>query len=488
MSVFAEVLKYYINESHVSVRKLSVEAGIDRTLIHKYMADRRIPKSTEEVKRLGRCLMLSSEKQKQLLESYNKSLYGDERYQGFLTVQQILNGVPDYQIRKKPDAEGNHVSIENMFQESDQKAVSFYGQIQVEDALLMLFLSEIQKKENVKIRIIAQPDNPSLTRVLLKGYWRENMEIEQIICLDDSNQSNHNISVIASLLPLLQGDVSYQAYYYYDNQKAHINIMSLTPILILLDDYIVYCNISMNECLIVRDSVEYEFYARQYEQMKMKAELLTEGGKVLNKSLDSLCPVYSGEEQYIYIGFSPCLAACMTPDLLRRHLVMPEETKELFINAVMSNRKLMEKQSLHNIFTEEGFRMLIEKGTTGEYPSELYLPLEETERSIVIRQMIQHGKEGKLKLHMTNRQYLDLDTKLCIYVSGNQGVSFVKWKEGGQVQSFTVNKISIKRTFFDFLDFANENGWLYSQEETISRMEKIFGEYHYKRQHLKAAE
>lgn len=147
MSVFAEVLKYYINESHVSVRKLSVEAGIDRTLIHKYMADRRIPKSTEEVKRLGRCLMLSSEKQKQLLESYNKSLYGDERYQGFLTVQQILNGVPDYQIRKKPDAEGNHVSIENIFQESDQKAVSFYGQIQVEDALLMLFLSEIQKKK-----------------------------------------------------------------------------------------------------------------------------------------------------------------------------------------------------------------------------------------------------------------------------------------------------------------------------------------------------
>ena len=155
MPVFAEVLKYYINESHVSVRKLSMETGIDRTLIHKYMADRRIPKSIEEVKRLGRCLMLSPEKQKQLLESYNQSLYGEERYRGFLTIQQILLGVPDFQIQKRTEMEGNHSNIEHIFHGSDQKTVSFYGQIQVEDALLTLLLSEVQKQEKVKVKIIA---------------------------------------------------------------------------------------------------------------------------------------------------------------------------------------------------------------------------------------------------------------------------------------------------------------------------------------------
>ncbi|HIZ07010.1 MAG TPA: hypothetical protein IAA08_03625 [Candidatus Eubacterium avistercoris] len=490
MPVFAEVLKYYINESHVSVRKLSMEAGIDRTLIHKYMADRRIPKSIEEVKRLGRCLMLSSEKQKQLLESYNQSLYGEERYRGFLTIQQILLGVPDFQIQKNPEIEGNHSNIEHLFPGSDQKAVAFYGQIQVEDALLTLLLSEVQKQEKVKVKMIAQPDNPCLIRVLLKGYWKENMEIEQIICLDDSNQSNHNISVIAHLLPLLQGDVSYQAYYYYDNQKAHINLMSLTPILLLINEYIVFCNLSMNECLIIKDPVEYEFYTRQYTQIKMKADLLTEGGKIPNQSVEFLCPEYKTEEQYIYIGTSPCIASCMTPELLYCHLLIPDEKKkENFVHTVMNNTKTaIEKRYISNVFTEQGFRMLIERGMTAEYPEEMYVPLNESERGMVVRRMMQYGKEGKVKWYMANSQYLNLDPRLCIYCNNKQGVSFVKWKENTLMQSFTVNEISIKRSFFDFLDFARENGWIYSETDTVRKMEEIYNEYFPKKQHMKTAE
>ena len=56
------------------------------------------------------------------------------------------------------------------------------------------------------------------------------------------------------------------------------------------------------------------------------------------------------------------------------------------------------------------------------------------------------------------------------------------------MQSFTVNEISIKRSFFDFLDFAKENGWIYSENETVRKMEEIYNEYFPKKQHMKTAE
>ena len=180
----------------------------------------------------------------------------------------------------------------------------------------------------------------------------------------------------------------------------------------------------------------------------------------------------------------------MTPELLYCHLLIPDEKKkENFVHTVMNNTKTaIEKRYISNVFTEQGFRMLIERGMTAEYPEEMYVPLNESERGMVVRRMMQYGKEGKVKWYMANSQYLNLDPRLCIYCNNKQGVSFVKWKENTLMQSFTVNEISIKRSFFDFLDFARENGWIYSETDTVRKMEEIYNEYFPKKQHMKTAE
>lgn len=75
-------------------------------------------------------------------------------------------------------------------------------------------------------------------------------------------------------------------------------------------------------------------------QMKMKADLLTEGEKIPNQSVEFLCPEYKTEEQYMYIGTSPCIASCMTPELLYCHLLISDEQKkENFVHTVMDNTK-----------------------------------------------------------------------------------------------------------------------------------------------------
>lgn len=64
MSAYGDCLKRYIKDKRVSVRKLSLETKIDRTLIQKYLSGDRLPKNMDEVNQISDCLMLSPEKKK----------------------------------------------------------------------------------------------------------------------------------------------------------------------------------------------------------------------------------------------------------------------------------------------------------------------------------------------------------------------------------------------------------------------------------------
>ena len=66
MSDYGECLKKYIKENGISVRRLSIETEINRTLLQKYLSGDRLPKSIREVEHISECLMLSPEKQEKL--------------------------------------------------------------------------------------------------------------------------------------------------------------------------------------------------------------------------------------------------------------------------------------------------------------------------------------------------------------------------------------------------------------------------------------
>ena len=53
MIVFSELLKSFINEKNISVKKLAANVQMDRTLIQKYMSGSRVPKNYREVQKLA---------------------------------------------------------------------------------------------------------------------------------------------------------------------------------------------------------------------------------------------------------------------------------------------------------------------------------------------------------------------------------------------------------------------------------------------------
>ena len=181
MASYGEILRKFIKDSGMSVRKLSVETDINRTLLQKYLSGERLPKNIKEVQHISECLMLSPEKKEALLECYNRSRYGAKRYDSFLMIRDMLNGQADFRM-------------------------------EVENALRAILKRQQKSGDEWGIQLIAQPETGNLLKTILSvcGSQSQRGKVEQIICLDeDSSEGNNNIQTVYNLLPMLFGRLCY---------------------------------------------------------------------------------------------------------------------------------------------------------------------------------------------------------------------------------------------------------------------------------------
>ena len=312
------------------------------------------------------------------------------------------------------------------------------------------------------------------------------MEIEQIICLDeDSSEGNNNIRTIYGLLPMLFGNVSYQSYYYYDKKDAHINTMSLLPVLILAGDSAMVCSYRMDEGLVFFQKESVNFFHRQYEKMKSRTRFLT--GYLQDNItewmdfLKSFVTELSVTE--ICIGATPCITYCLDEKMLNRYLQVGEEERRYLMETFEENRaKVMKRtgaEAILNIFSEEGLRHFMETGRSDEYPDACYTSVAFPDRLLILERMIGMAEQGYMRYVLTNPDRLTLDENLLIYV--NEKVIFQYQQNTHLSQYFSVTERGIRRSFQEFVDFAGENNWICRQEETVRRMKEILIRYEQKR-------
>ena len=70
MIVFSELLKSFINEKNISVKKLAANVQMDRTLIQKYMSGSRVPQNYREVQKRAEGMRVLREQKGELLDEY----------------------------------------------------------------------------------------------------------------------------------------------------------------------------------------------------------------------------------------------------------------------------------------------------------------------------------------------------------------------------------------------------------------------------------
>ena len=488
MSSYGENLRRYIKDSGMSVRRLSLEAGMNRTLLQKYLSGERLPKNIKEVEHLSDCLMLSPEKRELLAQEYNRSRQGEKRYESFLMIRDMLHGLTDF--RMHPVSAGT-MEEAPLAADSGQKSPFMTegskvckGSMEVEQALRSVLKRAMDAGGEETIQIIAQPEAENLLKTVLavcggKNSWGG---VEQIVCLDeDSSEGNNNISTVYSLLPMLFGSLRYQSFYYYDKKDAHINSMSLFPVMILAGDTAMICNYKMDEGLVFyhRDSVD--FCRRQYSRMKKHTRLLTPSFK------DDVTEWMTFLQNFmtdiavadVCIGSIPCITYALNETILKEVLRLDEEGNRCLMNIFAKNRetflKAADKKAPINIFDEKGLRYFMETGRTDEYPYDWYIPVPIPYRLLILEGMIAMGENGYMEYIMTNPDFLTLDPNLLIYVGEN--VVFQYHQADQLSQYFSINERGIRRSFQEFVGFAIENNWLDDKDATIRTMKKLLAEY-----------
>ena len=219
MSSYGDSLRKYIKENGMPVRKLSIETEINRTLLQKYLSGERLPKNLEEVNHISRCLMLSPAKQENLIECYNRSRYGEKRYEGFLMIRDMLKGLTNFRMHPVAQREsGGNDWNDNTGWDGGAEIKESYvcmGALEVENALRYILKKQSRTGQPWKLQLIAQPEAGNLSRIILSACTGQNVEVEQIICLDEeTTEGNQNIKTVYNLLPMLFGSLRYQSLFY----------------------------------------------------------------------------------------------------------------------------------------------------------------------------------------------------------------------------------------------------------------------------------
>lgn len=491
MASYGEILRKFIKDSGMSVRKLSIETDINRTLLQKYLSGERLPKNIREVQHISECLMLSPEKKEALLECYNRSRYGAKRYDSFLMIRDMLNGQADFRTHSVSSTAmtGSMESFtdateENGFLQVAEGSRACVGRMEVENALRAILKRQQKSGDEWGIQLIAQPETGNLLKTILSvcGSQSQRGKVEQIICLDeDSSEGNNNIQTVYNLLPMLFGSVSYESFYYYDRKDSHINSMSLLPVMILAGDSAMICNYKMDEGLVFSNKESVSFCRHQYQTMKKRTSLLTKYFKddvtewmsFLQNFITDLAVVE------ICIESIPCITYALNETILADILCLDTERNQILMEIFTKNRNIIlhaaDKKVPINIFEERGLRYFMETGRTDEYPYEWYIPIPVHYRLLVLEGMIFMAENNYMEYIMTNSDLLTIDENLLIYV--NENVVFQYHQDNQLSQYFSINERGVRRSFQEFIGFAEEHGWLHDADSTTRQMKEILMEY-----------
>ena len=136
-----------------------------------------------------------------------------------------------------------------------------HGKLEVEQAFISLLRKECERagEEPLFIRMMMQPDQNEMLKLLLHAVGGRNVILEHILCLDCDGNNNENIMLIFLCWHLPRSAERIHVYYYYDDIRSHINEMTLLPNMVLAGESVFLCNKERSECTILYKSAAAEF-------------------------------------------------------------------------------------------------------------------------------------------------------------------------------------------------------------------------------------
>lgn len=317
-------------------------------------------------------------------------------------------------------------------------------------------------------------------RLLMLHTAGQPVQLEQLLCLEQNPKDNNNLSLLLPAIALFLNHPGYHCRYYYDNVEAHINQMTLLPIMVLTKDSAFLCNQTCDSCCIIRNPEIASFLLLQYtalsqvsEELGIPLQMFTEHNTRCEDYFQVGDPVYT-------FSYSPLFTLGMTMEMLMDHLIMDEEAKASFMQIVQHEFSVMGAgKGICEYFEKDALREFMESGEFPAYPSPegFYRRPSMNIRLQILNKLIALNKEGYLSSHMSNHTYFRLSKENQVLSNPRQGYVEIRCETYGRSTSILLQEACLCSTLQEFPKYAMAANLFCSQDETVKYMESLAREF-----------
>lgn len=473
MSEFSKKLDAYLLRSGLSYAEVAKRAGIDRTQLLRMKKGERTG-DARALERLSETLMLSPPQTEELHRWYLIAKMGENVYARHQLVKSLLEqmGHPPAAL-PFPLRAGARLTLETL---PETLAVSGYEAV---SELLRAVIEQESTRDGARIRLIAQPQEPSLMEDLASAARHHSgLLLEHIVCLQQGvgkgSDNRCNIECFGRVLPLFVSGCRYQPFYYYDDVALRFSEASLMPCLLLTSSACVNFSGDFRHALFIRTPDGRRLCDELYIKLKQRArplvtplpdafELIRFYSESYRSFLDQAKPFYS-----FFPG--PCLALFFTEDTVRRQIRpdMPgaEEIARQYIQMLREVYQMMRTIRLTSFFSEKGLDHFLGTGRIIEVPDEYYVPFAPAQRRLLLGEMLKAAESGRYFPVLIDTSRFAMPDNLVISALREDAVKMIYTHPQFGSVAFTVDEPSLSYAIYNFMEYLETSDLVCPSRET----------------------
>ncbi len=473
---FSDYLQNYINLKEITLKDLSEETDIDRTVLYRYVKGKRIPSDKDIVIRVADAAQMSVSEKRCLLAEYDKLVFGENVVYSYEYIKRLANRLGSL----------NKLAVRNSWRtvyefKMEDMVTGLYSKEEIMTYILDLFrFIASQKSKTEKVLLVMQPVYDEIQDFMPDIFAGSHVEIEQIICIEQNIKQNHkNLELFEKILPLCFFLPKYNLYYYYDSLGSHINQMTVMPNIIIANDYVVQFDYNMKNGIVSHNKVYTDIVRQQYYTLKKETRRLFVNRKELFLSQPFMDIM--DEPHGICLQKQFCMGNCLGKPVLEKH-IYPFKGRDKLIERITgiygewNEEKYVNKDngnvSLVSYGTAGGMEEFMRSGRIKEFPDRYYSPLSAEERMLVLDRMILLSGKGAMQYRLIADETSFSDGIIFYLAEGKKRFSLSKVTEKNIIQ-IIIDEQSIYRTFKMYLEYLEKKGMLYSGEETVQYLENL---------------
>ncbi len=477
MNEFARSLREQLEDIDINIAKLSRDSGIERTLLHKIIKGDRKPANRKIATRILDAMMLTESEKSNLMVSYEMSKHGKNIYLRDKSVTKLIEG-----FTESIEDSNNQIKIKTSF---EIDGIDGLCTIRGKDNVFWTVRSIIEDalgNEVNELNLIMQTEN----RLFMNLFYNiqkinPNVKVNHILCFEKnigSNSTNtYNLNSIHNIVPFLLNRESYTFLIYYDDIASKFSEMTEFPNLIIVGKYAITLSNKGDVAMIYSQPEAVEVHNNFFKKMEATTKPLINR---FRDTFDFILYYYEKEKNNKFVTYDlmdqPCLVWFLTDSIIRKYLVSEIENREAIIN-IMNDRILRYRKYIDEghvpriLFTLSGLERFINEGTFDEIDSDVYLPLSENDRVVVLKNLLKYFQDKKFEGKIIDDKKLKLNKNLIISISSDNDVSVIYNRENSKAIFFKINESSIASSISSFVERLDNSDYVDGNIDIIQYLE-----------------